>query len=227
VLELIRPESVVDIGCATGAWLSVFYNQGVKNILGLDGAYINHADLLIPPDCFRPLDLEQPFSLSERFDLAISLEVAEHLPAASSEGFVKSVCQLAPVVLFSAAIPGQGGIHHLNEQWPEYWRQKFANEEFTMFDPFRPKFLYDERVAPYYRQNVFLFISNSMVRGGSRFCHLPRVKDEQVLMIIAPHVFFGIRATLTRLRHMILQRLQSKFMPKNNSKDYKNGQFRE
>jgi hypothetical protein len=100
----------------------------------------------------------KPFSLSERFDLAISLEVAEHLPRRSASGFVRSLCQLAPIVLFSAAVPGQGGEHHVNEQWPEYWRQAFANHHFVMFDPFRPLLWHDERVAFYYRQNLFLFI---------------------------------------------------------------------
>ena len=63
--------------------------------------------------------------LERKFDLAISLEVAEHLKSSSSEDFVQSLTTLAPMILFSAAIPHQGGLHHINEQWLEYWGDLF------------------------------------------------------------------------------------------------------
>src|SRR5689334_441630 len=90
VTHLIRPASVVDVGCATGAWLSVFQEHGVKSILGLDGTYINTKDLMIPPDCYQSTDLARPFRLPKQYDLALSLEVAEHLPSSSAKGLVHS-----------------------------------------------------------------------------------------------------------------------------------------
>jgi len=33
--------------------------------------------------------------------------------------------QIIDNVLFSAAIPNQGGTGHINEQWQEYWAEKF------------------------------------------------------------------------------------------------------
>src|SRR5579862_3100091 len=65
--------------------------------------------------------LDRPFNLGRSFDLAMSFEVAEHLPPDAAKGFVDSLTRLAPLVLFSAAIPFQGGVGHINEQWPEYW----------------------------------------------------------------------------------------------------------
>ena len=38
---------------------------------------------------------------------------------------VATITKHGDAVLFSAAIPGQGGQDHLNEQWPEYWQKKF------------------------------------------------------------------------------------------------------
>ena len=59
--------------------------------------------------------------MNRKFDLVLSLEVAEHLPSECAEAFVESLVNLGPVILFSAAIPYQGGENHVNEQWPEYW----------------------------------------------------------------------------------------------------------
>jgi len=40
VLRELSPESVLDVGCGAGAWLSVYGNLGVADYLGVDGAYV-------------------------------------------------------------------------------------------------------------------------------------------------------------------------------------------
>lgn len=157
VLGLARPKSVVDVGCGDGTWLSVFREFGVDDTFGLDGDYVNRQTLRIPQDRFRPTDLTSPFELGRSFDLAVSLEVAEHLPPQSAKSFVDSLAKLAPVVLFSAAIPLQGGTQHLNEQWPEYWAALFKAHDYLPIDCIRGKVWTDERVAWYYAQNAMLF----------------------------------------------------------------------
>ena len=67
-------------------------------------------------------DLAQPLQIDRRFDLALSLEVAEHLPPECGSEFVQTLTDLSSVILFSAAIPFQGGTDHLNEQWPSTGR---------------------------------------------------------------------------------------------------------
>jgi hypothetical protein len=232
-LDLLHPSSIVDIGCATGAWLSVFRDHGINTILGLDGSYVDRSKLLIPSDSFHVVNLVKPFSLSKQFDLALSLEVAEHLPPESANGFVQSLCQLAPIVLFSAAVPGQGGEHHMNEQWPEYWRQLFAKQHFLMFDPFRPMLLHDEHVAFWYRQNLFLFIRNDVLRSNPRFSQLPEVKDGNGLMLVQDYILFGnvgFRATLKRLPHLLWaalrRRVQRLFLKGTDSEETRPGSGR-
>jgi len=202
VLEHVPADSVVDVGCATGVWLAVFREHGVTRVLGLDGDYVERSGLHIPTECFRPVDLSRPFTCDGRFDLAVSLEVAEHLPKASAAGFVASLCQLAPIVLFSAAVPGQRGRHHVNEQWPEYWRQLFAEHGFRMFDPLRPLVWHNDEVAYYYRQNMFLFVSEAALVAYPQLARLPEVKDASALLLVAPHMVLdhlGVIGVLKRL----------------------------
>jgi SAM-dependent methyltransferase len=159
VMELIQPGSVADIGCGIGTWLAVFAENGVADYIGIDGDYVDRSQLLIPPERFVGRDLAEPIELDRRFDLAVSLEVAEHLPAASARVLVGSLVRLAPVVLFSAAVPGQGGTHHVNEQWPSYWASFFAEHGFVLVDAVRPRIWEKKDVAWWYRQNTLLFVS--------------------------------------------------------------------
>jgi SAM-dependent methyltransferase len=163
VLELARPQSVIDVGCGRGAWLRAFRNGGVKTIQGLDGDYVDTASLLIPQECFSAVDLNKPFELSGRYDLAVCLEVAEHLPAAMASVLVRQLTAVAPLILFSAAIPGQGGTNHVNERLPSYWRGLFEAHGFTMFDPIRPAILTDSRIEWWYRQNIVVYAAKEAI----------------------------------------------------------------
>jgi SAM-dependent methyltransferase len=162
VLELVRPERVVDVGCGQGAWLSVFREHGIEEVLGVDGEWVDPASLLIPRERFQHRDLRQPLELEESFDLAVSLEVAEHLPPENADGFVEALARLAPVVLFSAAIPRQGGVGHLNEQWPDYWAERFARHGFMAADVLRSELWEDREVAWWYAQNTLLFVREEL-----------------------------------------------------------------
>ena len=203
VLSIVKPESVVDVGCATGAWLSVFRESGVEDILGLDGSYVDRSKLRIPAERFESIDLSKPFTLPRKFDLAVSLEVAEHLPKRSAKGFVESICNLAPTILFSAAVPGQGGAHHINEQWPEYWRLLFAEREYGMFDSLRSSIWQDDRVASFYRQNMYLFVRDDYYQARSDFHDFREVTDDDGLMLIESYILLGLRPNLRRLLHAV------------------------
>jgi SAM-dependent methyltransferase len=157
LMQLFAPSSVLDVGCSNGIWLSTFRNHGVRRIFGIDGGGVDANALLIPQNEFLTMDLRNPAPLRERFDLALCLEVAEHLPAHSAPGFIDFLTKAAPIVVFGAAIPGQGGTNHINEHWPDYWRKLFSGRGFCLLDAIRPRIIYDHTVSWWYRQNTVVY----------------------------------------------------------------------
>lgn len=170
VFSLVRPATVVDIGCGIGTWTSVARELGCQQVKGLDGAHVPKAQRLIADEEFVATDLTD-FKSPGRFDLAICLEVAEHLPETSADGFVANLCASTDVILFAAAIPMQGGQGHINEQWPIYWQQKFASHDFIMLDLLRDRFWQDTQVEWWYRQNMFLVCrrNHALAAAGKEF----------------------------------------------------------
>lgn len=157
VIELLQPNSVIDVGCGLGTWLSVFKEHGVEDILGIDGDYVDREKLQIPEESFLSVDLKKPLILDRKWDLVISLEVAEHLPDSSAEIFVNSLAELGKVILFSAAIPFQEGENHINEQWQDYWGKHFQNIGYLPIDCIRRKVWQNPHVAFWYAQNILIF----------------------------------------------------------------------
>jgi SAM-dependent methyltransferase len=186
VFELARPASVVDVGCLFGAWADECRRLGADDVLGIDGDYVDRAALAIP---FVARDLMRPLRLERGFDLAICLEVAHYLPEGRAESFVRDLCLLAPMVLFSAAIPFQGGLHHLNEQWPEYWAERFAKHGYAPVDCIRDAVWDDAHVARWYAQNTLLFVADGAplsVANHPGYGRCPaRVHPEQYLTYAA------------------------------------------
>jgi SAM-dependent methyltransferase len=158
VMEALAPASVVDVGCGVGSWLEGFTRHGVTDVLGVDGDYVDRSMLVVGPGQFVPRDLEQPLRLDRRWDLAVSLETAEHLSRGRAASFVEDLVALAPAVLFSAAIPGQSGVTHINLQWQDYWAGLFAQNGYRCVDYVRPRIWDDSDVEPWYAQNVLLYV---------------------------------------------------------------------
>lgn len=157
VVDCLQPTSVVDVGCGVGTWLSVFRDAGISDVCGIDGDHVRRDALLVPEDAFLAADLAGGVSLGRTFDLAVSVEVAEHIDAEHAGTFVESLVALAPAVLFSAAIPQQGGASHVNERWPSYWAGLFASHGYQPLDLFRGRIWDDPNVEAFYAQNLLLF----------------------------------------------------------------------
>jgi len=182
IMRILHPKSVLDVGCGQGVWLSQFAHNGVDDIQGVDGDYVSTDELAIRPEQFTALDLERGLDLGRRFDLAMSLEVAEHLGADAADGFVASLVRHSPCVLFSAAIPEQGGTSHVNEQWPSYWIEKFAAHGYRPWD-FRAQLWGNPQIDHWYAQNMLLFVREG-VEGD--FPALAQIARRQPLDLVHP-----------------------------------------
>lgn len=164
VLEHIpKVESAIDIGCGVGTWLNMIKKLGVKNILGIDGDWVDRNALTIPENNFISKDLNAKLNLNKKFNLAISLEVAEHLKPQNSEKFVASLVDISDFILFSAAHPYQGGVGHINEQWPNYWINIFEGYGYVALDVVRKKIWQDKNIPTCYKKNILLYVRNSRV----------------------------------------------------------------
>lgn len=199
VLELIAPNSVVDVGCGVGTWLSVFRKYGISDLVGLDGAWVNSESLEIPPKDFHPLDICKPTGLGRQFDLVMSLEVAEHLAPDAAESFIAYLTSLGDVVLFSAAIPEQGGTGHSNEQWPDYWTALFQKNGYRCVDCFRGSFWTSDRVAPWYIQNSFFFIKEDCLQSYQTLLELESRVSLGHRSVVHPALYMAKANAIRRL----------------------------
>lgn len=158
LLGMVDVKSAVDFGCGVGTWLRVLKNLGISKVKGLDGFGGRTTQLQIDANEFIEADLASSIDLKERFDIAISLEVAEHLPPASSEQFVDTLCRHSDLVMFSAAIPRQDGVGHINERWQDFWAELFVQRGYIPCLAIRNKIWNLPQIPSYYKQNIVLYV---------------------------------------------------------------------
>ena len=182
MLSPIQVKSVVDFGCGVGGWLSYFLRLNPSgSVFGLDTGKPDKKQLQISEKDYKRVDLSKAVNLNRKFDLCMSLEVAEHIPSECAENFVDNLCRHADIILFSAAIPGQGGIGHINEQLLSYWVEKFRKRSYILYDIVRPCIWEDRDIEVHYKQNVVLFIKDSVELENCSF----RKKSQKALVDIA------------------------------------------
>jgi SAM-dependent methyltransferase len=164
IVERFSPRSLVDVGCGTGAMMEAFKRLGVS-VLGLE-----YSKAGIERCKKRELEVIK-FNIErdaapERFsfDIALSMEVAEHLPASVAPKYVLLLCRLAPIVICSAARPGQGGVDHVNLQPKEYWIELFADNHRAIDQAST------DALAMYWQQKgvAGFYYENLMVFGATR-----------------------------------------------------------
>ena len=158
LIDLFKPRTVLDVGCGDGAWLQAFERLGGCTVCGVDGPW-SPAGQRLGADKFVQFDLgARPISELklpiERFDLVISFEFLEHVEAAQGRDIVRFICEHAGAAVCGAAAPHQGGTHHVNEQYPDYWAALFEANGFKAYDFLRYAVWDNEAIKPWYRQNI-------------------------------------------------------------------------
>lgn len=210
LIDIVNPSSVVDVGCGVGTFLKAFKQHGINNVLGLDSQkYVDLEYLKVNGNEFVNTNLEEPFKLRKKYDLAITLEVAEHLNPKVANDFVTSLTRTSDVVCFSAAIPGQGGKGHVNEQWQEYWIELFEEHNYDMIDCIRPQIWYDQQVIDWYKMNTVLFVKSNT--NAHKDIISQDLKYGQIPSVVHPERFKKVVNQLKKEKRRIFPRIKNIF----------------
>lgn len=204
VMKNCKVESILDVGCGVASWLKGYAElTGSDDYIGVDGAYVNEKQLLIPANKFRKVDLKQPLDLKRQFDLVISMEVAEHIEEPFADTFIDSLVCHSDKILFSAALPGQDGTYHVNEQFPEYWAEKFAKRGYVCIDFIRDEIWNDRSVEVWYRQNTLFFVKESNLALYPTLQALSKEKATSKLTRINPDLWVEKTSILKSWRYFL------------------------
>jgi SAM-dependent methyltransferase len=186
-LSYFRPKTVLDIGCGLGTWLKIF-EENQCEVYGIDGDYVEVKDLVIESNKFKPYNLNLEYNLQTKFDLVISLEVAEHILPENAKIFIESMCLHGDVILFSAAIPGQEGTLHYNEQYNDYWIDLFSQNGYQCVDFLRHKIWNNIKISWWYRQNILIFIKETEINNPS-YDSIVKEKSQYQNSYVHPELF--------------------------------------
>lgn len=206
VLEYISPKNVIDVGCGLGTWLKIFKEKGI-DIMGIDGDYVSEDLRLIDNKEFISMDLRRKFEINKKFDLVMTLEVVEHLPPERGEGFIQDIIKLGDVVLFSAAVPYQGGEEHINEKRLSEWEKIFKKFNYIMIDCIRSRIWNETRIEPWYKQNIVFFVRRESIEKHKKFLIWSQKELNLITDIIHPDLF---EKTVRNLRKRKLDGVKSK-----------------
>jgi hypothetical protein len=189
ILQYCNACSVADFGCADGVWLSVFNEMGIDDYVGFDGPWVNQDQLLISRDRFVSIDFSAQLpEIDRKFDLCSCIEVIEHIHEGQGSKLIDYLCNLSDVILFSAAVPHQGGEGHVNEQRQSYWMKKFYKNGFFAYDIVRKNVWNDKLVNVIYKQNMFLYVSEKLKDINENLTQLG-IKDDDFIDIIHPDLY--------------------------------------
>jgi hypothetical protein len=203
----LKPISVLDVGCGRGVWPSEWRRAAVADCVGVDGLYVDKTSLAIPPESFVAWDLSQPLNLGRRFDVVQSLEVAQCIDGAYADVLVDSLCRHGELIMFSAAVPGQGGERHVNEQPLEYWRDKFAARGYAAFDWIRPAISSLPKIEPWYRYNCLLYATAEAASKLSADIRATKIPDNARIAELAPATWRTRNAILRSLPRGVVHQL--------------------
>jgi SAM-dependent methyltransferase len=152
----------IDVGAGTGTFTASAQRLG-REVLACERSLIGR--MYARRQGVRALDFDltrdPPVRSASGFDLAFCFEVAEHLDARLGQRLVEFLASTAPVVIFTAAHPGQGGLGHVNEQPREYWIERFENEGMAYLHDVTRRvsagFAEKGGQGPWLRDNVMVF----------------------------------------------------------------------
>lgn len=202
--ELSDVKSIMDIGCGAGGFIKAFEDSGITNYFLVDHPSLN-VDRILPSNKTRFIacDLDKDLPPINKVDLICCTEVLEHLELSQALNMLKYMCECADLILFSAAIPRQGGLGHINEQRHSFWHQKFANQGYKFYDGFKIEILMNSKIDYWFIQNLFIYYSPAKAFNFSEMKNISSSQFELVSTYVLNKPY-GIKESLFLLSKSIL-----------------------
>ncbi|MXV16708.1 methyltransferase domain-containing protein [Hufsiella ginkgonis] len=200
--KYFNPSSVIDLGCGIGNFLSKFKELGVKKVLGIDGAWSDNEMQMLQPEDLLLKNISDELHINDKFDLAMSLEVGEHLEGKYASKIINDLTGFSDLIVFSAAIPNQGGQDHVNEQWPDYWVKIFNTFGYDCYDLLRPILWSNPNVHYWYAQNMFIAVRSSNAAIVDKLLSdFPFLRDKKNVVPSLVHPL-QLQRTISETRHL-------------------------
>jgi hypothetical protein len=150
IVEVLRPNTVVDMGCSIGDFIKSFRELGIE-AYGIDGSPACLDFLNVPKEFIEIVDLRVLQEWTKKYDLAVSFEVAEHIEPEYADIFIQNLVNSSDKVIFTAARPGYIGHYHVNCQRNYYWSEKFEKQgylqDFKLEEQIKVKW-WEQRTEP-------------------------------------------------------------------------------
>ena len=164
-------KSFIDFGSGRGAWAKAFEELGYDDYYLIDHPALDTESVLVKrKDRVIKCDIDIELPKLIRADLVLCIEVLEHFDMKRAKPIIDYLTSCSDLILFSAAVPGQGGKGHLNEQPHGFWHKCFYANGFDYFDEFKVKILdCVDQSNFYHAQNIFVYYHKERRNEFSRF----------------------------------------------------------
>lgn len=125
IKNYMRPSKFIDFGCSTGLYLREMQIQipeleSVGYEFSKDAVDMALCKNVIEFDLTKKLDIDK-----KENTLGLCLEVLEHIDDSNWLPVLKNLSSLCDTIIFSAAVPGQGGTGHINCRNKIDWIYRF------------------------------------------------------------------------------------------------------
>jgi hypothetical protein len=203
---------VTDLGCGAGAWTEKLLTKTNSQISCLDlreSIKLCQSKFTYPSSnrlSYYAVDFEVDEIPLIDSDLVLNLEVLEHLSLETGRKLISWMSSNSRYVLFSAAIPGQGGTGHINEKPHNFWLKEFQKLGFIACDIIRPLIQHSDKSARYYQLNTFLLVNVRLVLVDEE-------RDKwQNLALDLRHPVKDYRSKKEKLQYRIISVLSPRFV---------------
>ena len=130
IIELFKPISVIDCGCALGDLVAEFLHQGIKSE-GIEGSSSVIPFIQCPKENMYIYDLSKALPTLGKYSVVTCFEVLEHLNPEHQDIIVDNLCGLSDTLVLSICYYGPTTPIHPNIKPKEHWINAFTKRGYT------------------------------------------------------------------------------------------------